>query len=168
MPRGRLLFWKIIDFQLLDTTATQADPDGAGALTSGYDDVYREPVVRTVSGERTDATQYQSIVQLRAQIEDKSWDMLTMGLNGNLPDTKTRLILHWRELEKKNLYDVADGKPKIRVNDKVVAIRDRRGNLLVELDPPLYVTEVKTHYGFGDTRNLLHVMLEDREKGSVR
>ena len=168
MSRGRLLFWKLVDFELLDIPATEADPDGAGSLTTGYDDVYREPVVHTVGGVRTEATQYGTVVQMRAQIEDKSWDMLTMGLNGNMPDNKTRLILHWRELEKKNLYDVVTGEPKIRVNDKVVAIRDRHGNLLLNLDPPLYVTEVKTHYGFSATRNLLHVMLEDREKGSVR
>lgn len=43
--RGRLINPFLAEITQLDTVATAADPDGAGALVSGYDSDFKETIV---------------------------------------------------------------------------------------------------------------------------
>jgi hypothetical protein len=66
------------------------------------------------------------------------------------------------------LVDPATGDALLRVNDRLVAIRDLGGALVqaVRTPPGLYATEVQpTSFGLGLSRNLLLVTFEERELG---
>lgn len=172
MPRGRLVFPFLIDLAQLDTSASAADPDGAGPLTSGYDEDFREPeIVPPGSGSaRGEVVREESILQVSAQIEPDTMDQLRMMASGNSPDSEMKLALHFRELERKGLLD-ADGRPTIRVNDRLDAIRNKRTGDIIERipNPPgLFVIEVQSRsFGLGTHRNLCVLTLEDRETSTT-
>ena len=66
------------------------------------------------------------------------------------------------------LVDSASGDALLRVNDRLVAIRDLDGNLVqaVRTPPGLYVTEVMpTSFGLGRSRNLLLLTMGSHELG---
>lgn len=166
--RGRLINAFVVSIAPIDTAAIAGDPDAGGPLTSGYDKDFREPVVRTVGGVRTTGRKEKTPIDVRCQIEPAVWDALTQIAGGNMPNAQLVLAVHFRDLEAAGMID-ANGDATIRVNDRLVAIKDELGNVLQTiLDPHgLYVTQaMPTSFGLGRSRNLLIVTFEDREHGT--
>jgi hypothetical protein len=65
--------------------------------------------------------------------------------------------------------DPATGDALLRLNDRLVAIRDMAGNLVqaVRTPPGLYATEVQPQsFGLGRARNLAIVTFHERELGA--
>lgn len=166
--RGRLINPFLISLAQIDTAAIAADPDSGGSLTSGYDKDFREPVVRTVGGVRTAGRKEKTPIDVRCQIEPAVWDALTQVAAGNMPNAQLVLAVHFRDLEAAGMVD-ANGAATIRVNDRLVSIKDELGNVIQTIpDPPgLFITQVMpTSFGLGRARNLLIVTFEDREHGT--
>ena len=171
--RGRLIFPFVVEYARLDPDGTGlADPDDTeGPLTSGFDDDFRAPFVHTdATGARVSARVEQSLIAVPAQIEDKMLDRLRQIANGNAPMGVMALIHHFRDLERLALVD-SDGRALIRMNDRLVRILTRSGTVVNTFpNPPgMYVRETTPRsYGLGTgNRNLLEVVLQDREQGSM-
>lgn len=169
MPRGRLIFPFLVELAQLDTAATEADPDGAGPLTSGYDETFREPV--SILAQPTDQVgelvREESVITFPAQIEPAMFERLEMFLGGRSPLSRFGIIAHFRDLENANLVDVATGKPKIQINDRLARILNMKGELVevIPNPPGLFVHQVQSlGFGFVDTRNLLLIAFEDRKQ----
>lgn len=170
MSRGRLIRPFLVTIARLDTAATEADPDGAGALESGYDDEFREPVMVPPSDPESSArgtmNRVETTVQLRAQIEDEDFEDLRMLATGNSPDSLVRCVFHFKELEAEGLVG-DDGVPLLNVNDRLAAIHDKWGNLVMTIpeNPGLYCTQSQPRaYGLGHKRNLLLMTFEERAR----
>jgi len=169
MARGRLIFPFLFDIAQLDTQATDADPDGAGPLTSGYDDVFREPVVVPPSSgsSRGVVARQETIIRVKAQFEEGNFEDLEMMSTGRSPSSQIRLCLHYRDLENAGLVELATGRPLLRINDRLVACYNPRTAVLIEQfpDPPgLYCTEVQSRsFGLGPHRNLLLLTFQERD-----
>lgn len=173
MPRGRLIFPFLVDVARLNTTATRADPDGAGPLTSGYDDDFREPVAPAPAGgssANVSPVRVETITQLKAQIEPEEFDRLQMEATGRNPRARMTLIFHYRDLEAAGMVEAVSGRPLLRgPGDRLAAIRNVRTGVLIETipaKPGLFATEVKSlGFGLGPRRNLLLVVFESRDVG---
>jgi hypothetical protein len=170
MSRGRLIRPFLVTIARLDTHATAADPDGSGDLEAGYDDEFREPVIvppsDTESSARGTVNRVESTVQLHAQIEEEDFMTLRMMSTGNSPNSLIRCVLHFKELEAEGLVD-DNGMPKLNVNDRLTAIHDRNGNLVMNVpdNPGLYCTEAQPRgHGLGYKRNLLLMTFEERPR----
>lgn len=168
--RGRLIFPFLVEIAQLDTAATAADPDGAGDLTSGYDDTFRAPVkVLNDPGDQIgeDSRVESGPITVRAQIEPEEFESLSMMLAGDSPNSRFAIILHYKDLEAAGLVDETTGRPLIRKRDRLVRILTTRGVLVENIpNPPgLFVTQVQSRgFGPGGSRNLLLVAFEDREQ----
>lgn len=166
MARGRLIFPFKLDIAQLDTNATAVITDG------GYDEDFREPImVPPVSGSgRGTISRSENIVTCRAQIEPGTFEELEMMVNGRSPSSQITVIMHYRDLEDAGLVEATTGRPMIRVNDRLDAIKHDLTEELIEQipNPPgLFVTQVQSR-GFGLSslqRNLLLVTFETRDLG---
>jgi hypothetical protein len=170
--RGRIIYPFILELAQLDTVSTEADPDAAGPLTSGYSDLFKEPV-RVPDGSQlgTDARQ-ETTIEVVAQIEPEVMERLQMMAGGDSPDGRLFAICHFSQLELDNLVD-ANGLPTIRKSDRLVAIKEctPAKDLVMNItNPPgLYVSQVQSRgFGFGRKRNLLMLEFTDRETGVRR
>ncbi len=166
--RGRLINPFLAEIARLDTAATAADPDGPGPLTSGYDPDFKETVVLPVARGGLDARREQPPICIPCQVEVGTFEALQQLAGGNSPDSKVTLVFHFRDLERMGLVDPATGDALLRVNDRLVAIRDLGSNLVqaIRTPPGLYATEVQPQsFGLGLCRNLLLVTFEERELG---
>ena len=170
--RGRLIFPFVAELAPIDTDAMRDDPDGAGDLTSGYDNIFREPVKlpsSTGEGPGTTHRVEKATVKFPVQVETQNFDMLNMVPAGNIPGARFQLVFHFADLEAASYVD-SNGEPMIRNNDRLVAIYTMQSVLVQRFERiPLYVTEVLP-IGFGlhmgaSTRNLLLVTFQDRETG---
>jgi hypothetical protein len=171
--RGRLIVPFFAELAQLDTVETAKDPDGAGDLTSGYDDDFRT-VVKVSDGTAAgvDARQEKPAILVPCQVETRVLDMLRQIASGNAADADLILVFHFRDLENMGLVDPTTGKALIRTNDRLVAIRECPSGDLIEAipNPPgLFVTEPRSSsFGLsGGARNLLVVTLKDREQGKL-
>ena len=163
--RGRLINPFLAELARLDTVATAADPDGPGPLTSGYDPDFKETVVLPSPG---NARREQPPIRLPCQVEIGTFEALQQLASGTSPNSKVTLVFHFRDLEQLGLVDPGTGDALLRVNDRLVAIRDLAGNLVqaVRTPPGLYATEVQPQsFGLGLCRNLLLVTFDERELG---
>ncbi len=169
--RGRLIRPFLVDIAQLDTAATAADPDGAGALTAGYDSVFRAPVLLpTVDGRGATNRVEKALLRLHAQVEITTADKLQQMPGGNSPTSQNRLVFHFAELEDLGLVDPLTGEPLLRVNDRLHAIYTLDGDLVLKIRTPpgLYFTEVQgASFGLGIHRNLCIVQLDNRERGKT-
>lgn len=169
--RGRLIFPFLVELAQLDTVATEADPDGAGPLTSGYNEFFRSPV--KVLENPTDQVGKDSRVesgpiQFLAQIEPKMFERLTMLAGGESPDSRFGIIAHYDDLERRGFLDATTKKTTIRKNDRLVRILNCDTGELIETiaNPPgLFVHQVQPiGWGLGRERNLLLIEFEERER----
>lgn len=181
--RGRLISPQVIRIGLLDTLATgQDDPDGAGPLISGYDDVFREPSLVSkatnplligASAQVPTQPRVERFIEVRAQIETKKTEELRQMQAGNSPQTIMWCICHFPQLEEAGIVD-AQGQLSIKVNARLDSIYTTTGELIevIPAIPGMYATEVASiSYGLGlvapGTRNLLQIQFEDREQSVV-
>ena len=163
--RGRLhhKFWA--EFAQLDAIQTRADPDGAGPLTSGYDDDFDEIMVFTTpAGQREEARVDQDSVFVPCNVQDTTWEALMQLMAGNSPDTKIVIVTHRKDLERMNLINPLTGETLVRVNDRVLSFRDRCKNVLYQPRFPFYVTQVMPTWGIGEKPDLVLFTCEDREQ----
>lgn len=153
----------------MDTEQTAADPDGPGPLTSGYDDDFKEPVSVPVDPESQtgeSARVEKPLILVPCQVEDAVWEALQSFPTGISPDFRILLVFHFKDLERLGLVDIASGDALIRVNDRLVSIKDKNENLVQAVpDPPgLFVTEAQPRaYGLGKKRNLFLATFRDRD-----
>lgn len=176
MPRGRLIFPFRVVIGLLDTVSTAAvDPDGAGPLTGGYDDEfrepnkYRDPVATSKPGAMVRVERRQTF---NAQVEDDTAMMLEMGASGNTPQSQLGLVFHYSDLEAAGAIQLAQGKPIIKApGARLISINDPKTGALIERydgTPGFWATQVKS-MGFGlgpsrdSKRNLLLVIFQERD-----
>lgn len=170
--RGRLIFPFLADFGQLDTAATQAY-DPAGTPSSGYDDIYREPVGENATPTDPDGTssRQESLLEgVPVQVEPEVLGRLQMLATGDAPDGRILLIAHFRHLERAGMVD-EDGLATIRRGDRLLRIRESEPPYPVVFDPndifSLYVYQVQPRgFGLGRKRNLLLIELRDREAGT--
>ncbi|HTP30229.1 MAG TPA: hypothetical protein VMK12_31795 [Anaeromyxobacteraceae bacterium] len=166
--RGRLLNAFVAELAQLDVAATAADPDGSGPLASGYDPDFKETVLLPTGGSvGTDARKEKPALLLPCQVEVGAFEALQELASGNSPASRVTLVFHFRDLEERGLVDPATGDALIRVNDRLVAIRDRHDSFVqaIRTPPGLYVREAQPQFGLGTSRNLLAVTFEQREQG---
>ena len=154
MTRGRLIFPFTAELARYDAAATAVDP--------GFDDDFREArPLPDAAGRREHPP-----VHLRCQVEPAQVEALSMAPAGATPESTVVLIFHFADLEAAGLVGTA-GEPGIRIHDRLVALRDHKGNVVLQpVDPPgLYATEVRPlGYGLGGRRNLLLAKFEDRRQ----
>lgn len=168
--RGRLIFPFIVELAQLDTAATAADPDGAGPLTSGYDDDFRTPVKVPTAGQVGTTSRVETLVQVRAQIEPDQMEKLAPMLSGDAAQGRFGIILHFRDLERAGLVDAVTGKPLLYKHDRITRILTTRGVLVETIpNPPgLFCVEVQSRgFGPGGARNLLHMLFESRDTSTA-
>lgn len=170
--RGFLVNPFAVEIAQLDAVETAKDPDGAGLLTSGYDDDFRE----TLPYDQPDAsgsvvtretTRKETTICVPAQIDTGLFEQLQMLRSGASPDSSVELVFHVSDLERLGLID-ADGLALIKINDRLVSIRDCKTNEIVQTiptPPGLYVTHVRPSAFMGRSRNLFVVTFEDRMRG---
>jgi hypothetical protein len=166
--RGRLINPFLAEIARLDTDATAADPDDAGPLTSGYDPDFKETIVLDDAGLRVDARREMPPVLVPCQVEVGAFEALQQLAGGNSPNSQVTLVFHFRDLERMGLVDPVSGDALLRVNDRLVAIRDLAGVLVqaVRARPGLYASEVQPQsFGLGRARNLLLVTFQERDLG---
>ena len=166
--RGRLINPFLAEIARLNTVTTDSDPDGAGPLVSGYDPDFKETLVFDEANTRRDARTEMPPILIPCQVEVGTFEMLNQMTSGNSPNTKITLVFHFRDLERMDLINPSTGEARLRVNDRLVAIRDFEKNLVqaVRTPPGLYAKEVQPQsFGLGQARNLLLVMFEERELG---
>lgn len=161
MPRGRLILPFLAEIARLDTSAT--------AAASGYDSDFRT-IKHTGQGtSRVSSTLYLPAIQLRCQVEDGRYEEQRQTAAGNAPDSDMTLVFHFVELERRGLVDTASGDALLRVDDKLLSIRDVRDGSLIQAikNPPgLFCVEAKpTAFGLSRKRNLFIMRFAERAQG---
>jgi hypothetical protein len=167
--RGKLLNPFVAEIAQLDTLATAGDPDGAGALTSGYDDDFRELVkVPPLTGQGPGAEErVEKTVRVQCQVEVVTYDQLVQFFPGNSPQAMLTLVLHFADLELAGMVDTATGEALLRVGDRLVAIYDTCGALVQQVREPMFCTQVMpTSFGLGRARNLLLMTFQTRDQAA--
>lgn len=171
--RGRLINPFKARIHRFDTVGTAADPDGAGELTSGFDDVFREPV-RLPEGEAASNTRKELapiLIPCQFEGDDAQGALEQMGA-GNDPRFLVRLVFHFADLELMGLVDPITGEALVRVNDRFDAIYRHDDETLIQYvggatpdGGGLYCIEARpVSFGLsGGERNLLVCVFADRD-----
>jgi hypothetical protein len=172
MARGRLIFPFLVELYQLDTAATEADPDGAGPLASGYDDAFREPIqiLESPDDQTGKSARVESApILFLAQIEPIQFEKLNMMQGGDSPSSLFSIVLHYADLERRGLVD-ATGHAMIRKGDRLARILNCDTGALIEeiQDPPgMYVHLLQSRsFGLGTDRNILMIEFVSREQSS--
>jgi len=173
--RGFLVNKYLVTIAQLDAEATDEDVDGAGILTSGYDDDFKETIVfdqPDASGNTVTrgSTRQESNVCVYAQIDTTFFERLQQLRSGASPDSAIELTFHISDLEQRGLIDLDTGDTLLKVNDRLVSIADCQGNLIqtIPTPPGLYITHIRPSAFMGRTRNLFVAQFEDRLQGLKR
>lgn len=160
--RGQLIWPMTVELALLDSAAT--------AAADGYDDIFDEPVMvpPPTGSARGTIARVDDTIRLPAQVEPEEFEALQMMTTGSSPRSLLRLCFHYRDLEDAGLLEPTTLRPKIRVNDRLVAIYDYRTAELIEQfpNPPgFFAREVRSaDFGLSSLkRNLLLVTFMERE-----
>jgi hypothetical protein len=167
--RGRLINPFFADIAQLDVAATAADPGSGGPLTSGYDTDFKETVVVPDGTWRGYDARRERLVRVPCQVEIQGFGTLEELLTGNSPRSRLVLVFHFADLERMRLVDPTTGEALLRVNDRLVAIREMHTAKLVQAiqtPPGLYITEAQPQFAMGRRRNLLLCTFEERALGS--
>lgn len=168
--RGRLINPFLAEVAQLDPAATAADPDGPGPLATGYDPDFRETAMVPGAGWRgQDARKEKPPVRIPCQVEIGTFGELQELLSGMSPRSHLVLVFHFQQLAAMGLVEPVTGDAMLRVNDRLVSIRDyHTGDVVqaVRTPPGLYITEVQPQsFGLGLRRNLLLATFNERALG---
>jgi hypothetical protein len=175
--RGFLINPVIAVIAQLDTLATDQDPDASGALTSGYDDVLKEPRLvrrkpRDFGAPRPPSTRREKQpIEIPTQIEARNEELQQEMAAGSTQGALLTLVFHFKDLEAIGMVDPTNGKALLKVNDRLCSLKHKiSGDLIQEYPTPpgLYAQEIlPVSYGLiGGYRNLLLVRFEDREQSA--
>jgi len=155
--RGRLIHPLVAEIEQLDTAAT--------AAASGFDPVWKTPTTTYPGGARTKGQVYKAPIRLRCQVEQIQETAQQRTSAGNVPDSRLILVFHYADLLAGGMVG-PDRRALLRVNDRLIALYTRVGELEKAYDPKLYATEVlDAGHGLGGRRNLLLVTFDDRPEG---
>jgi hypothetical protein len=162
---GDLIFPLLAEFALLDTQETAKDPDGAGALASGFDEDFQETVTFKSATQARVTSRAERIVRIPCQIESNVMDQLQQFASGNSPSAKIFVTFSFRDLRRLGLVR-ASGVPVLKSSDRLAAIyeycRGACGTLIQKIpDPPGLFVKSLTPSGFMGGRNLLIASLEE-------
>jgi hypothetical protein len=168
--RPRILHPFYVEVAMLDAVATREETeqsDDVPELVSGFDDDFKEVIVFSSPAGRTSGRLEQVPLFIPSQIESPSFEALQQMSAGNMPDYKFTLVWARKDLECLNLIVPETGECLVRVNDRVVSIRDKCLHVIqtIRTPPGLYVTEVRPTWGIAGHRDLFLVTLDDREQG---
>lgn len=172
MSRGRLIFPFLADVRRLSTSLTAADPDGAGALTSGYDPDFKEPLKLPVTGGGPGTTNRVEAASLLipCQVEVPRFGQRNQGFSGAILKGQLILVFHFNDLEVLGLIDGTTNEATLHVGDRLAAVFNADGTLSQSFARlPLFASEVQPN-SFGLTslrRNLLMVTFDQRDTGST-
>ena len=151
-----------VELALLDTVAS--------AVGGGYDPIFHEPVMvpPPTGSSRGIITRDDDLIRLPAQVEPEEFEALNMGHTGSSPRSLLRLTFHYKDLEGAGLLDATTKRPKLRTNDRLVAIYDIRTTALIETfpNPPGFFAAQVQSADFGLSsfkRNLLVVTFVERK-----
>lgn len=167
--RGRLINPFMAVIARFDRNATRDQPpDDDGVLPSGFDDVFREPLVVTQDDGTRDEARRERLIYVPCQVEDHAFQTQRMTEAGNNPDSRLVLVFHFRDLERLSLVNRETGIARITPNDRLVEIRSYCCRHLIQKipDPPgLYATQaLPTAFSLARARNLLVVTFQERER----
>lgn len=167
--RGRLINPFMAVIARFDRNATRDEsPDDAAELPSGFDDVFKEPIVITATDGTRDEVRKERLIYVPCQVEDHAFMAQRMTLAGNNADSRLNLVFHFRDLERLKLVDPETGTARITPNDRLVEIRSYCCKRLVQRipNPPgLYATQaLPSSFTLGGQRNLLVVTFQERER----
>jgi hypothetical protein len=167
--RGRLVNPFMAVIARFDRNATREHPpDAAGALSSGYDDVFKEPIVVTEADGTREEARREVLINVPCQVEDHAFLAQRMTTAGNNPDSRLTLVFHFRDLERLGLVDPDTGTARITPNDRLVEIRSYCCKHLIQKipsPPGLYATQATpSAFSLGRARNLLIVTFQERER----
>lgn len=99
----------------------------------------------------------------------QSFGELQELLTGMSPRSHVVLVFHFQDLEPMGLVDLGSGDALLRVDDRLVPIRDyHTGDVVqaVRTPPGLYIIEVQPQsFGLGLRRNLLFAVFNERALG---
>ncbi len=156
--RGRLINPFLAELARLDTVATAQDPD------------FKETVLVPDAGWRGhDARREKVPILVPCQVEVQTFGELQELLTGMSPRSHLVLVFHFEDLEHMELVDPGSGDALLRVNDRLVSIRDYHTGEVVQAvrtPPGLYITEVQPQsFGLGLRRNLLLATFNERALG---
>ena len=165
--RGRLIFRFYATIAPLDT-------DGINDA-GNFDRTFRTVKKVDTDGDGIGETQRLEKAQISVpcQVEDKAFVERNQSTLGNVPDHDMILVFHFKDLERLGLVD-ADGTPQIRLDDRLVNIKDRHGNVVqtVKTPPGQYVVAVTPlSFGLGISnpkRNICIAMFKAKDDGSSR
>lgn len=164
--RGRLINPFLLQLAQLDTLTSNADPDGAGPLTSGFDPDFREPLVFT---DGTTGLKYKAPIFLPTQVEVNAYEQLVQQNAGNDPNATISFVFHFIDLEQAGMLD-DNGNATIRIGDKAMGIyRYRDESLIMNLGLDgngLFCTEAQPRsFGLSSgERNILVATFASRDK----
>lgn len=156
--RGRLLRTVMVEIRPLLT--------GDTGILDGYDHVLREPLK---ASDGADVTKYGEPYRLPAQFQPEKTPMedLMQAPHGSDPNTVLHTLFHYESLEDEGRVD-DEGRPTIRLRDRLVAVYTEDGELIrdftAEGSKGMFAAELQDRsFGLGGgpvTRNLLRVRWE--------
>ncbi len=154
----RLIRPLLVEIARLDTQAT------------AYDNDFREPSLGGAPPTGEPDRDESDTVQIKAQVEFEGLGRQVQTFTGNMPDSQLVLVLDFDDLAKRGLIDAASNETSLRVNDRVVSIRNGKGILIQSFpNPPgLFITELRSSYGMERDRNIILAFCNDREKALAR
>lgn len=154
----------------LDVAATRAhDPAGPG--TSGYSEVFREPIAyNDGSGDRTDSRQEGTVIRIPCQVENMTEEKLKEMAVGDSPVSNIMLVFHRIDLARLSLLD-ANGNVAIKKGDRIDSLERHGAPIGTTVknfsSPGLYIHEMRSRsFGFGpDGYDLEFALLTERGEG---
>lgn len=131
-----------LDIQATWSTDPPGDPD------TGYDYLYREPVVSRTSGARTVTRAENTPIEVPCQVETQTYEQLQAALGGDNPATDMAFVFHRQTLETMGLLD-SDRNCTIKPGDRIGSIK--KGSRTVRtFRKNLYIYELRPRsWGFG-------------------
>jgi hypothetical protein len=158
-----LLFPSDIEIFPLDVASMAADPDGAGALTTGIDPDYRAPALlpsadRTGKVNRLEGT----AITIPAQVDPESLERLQMMPTGDQNGGTVFFTVKFADLEESGLLD-SKGNPKLR-RARIGSIKKDDEVVYAFPDPPgMFVDQVVPSTGFNGRPNTLTIRCSTRD-----
>lgn len=163
--RGRLINPFMAKIARLDTIKTRSN-DPAGTVSSGYDDIFREPVVTTDGNDRTKGRK-ETIVCATCQVEDATHKLMIHGPGGDSPSNRLALVFHFKDLERLGLVDSTTLEARIHPRDRLVSLHKACNGRTVqrfEETPGWHCVESRpAGFGLGGQRNLLICVFSARD-----
>lgn len=137
-------------FYRLDIQATWAE-DPPGDKDSGYDELFREPVISRTAGARHVPRVETGPVYVKAQMETSTYEELQLALGGDNKATDQTYVLHRQDLAAAGLLD-SNNECVFKPGDRIDHIEEPLGTTVLTYSKPLYVYRVLPgSQGFGPT-----------------